>query len=263
MRLAGHSLAIFMLLASIIGGARASARVFNYKETGLAAYIRGTGGLSSVGQEAFIHSSGAQTNSVDGRSNYDYSGELGFMFGFGPDFHLRLGAELIQHRPVSEASGTDTSGTSLFTLNSSVTVFNPNVSFEYAFKTFGDSRFYFLGGVGLADVTIDNAYTMTSPGTSDYSVNDFTEKLSGSGISEHLGVGFETLFTDNVTISFDAGYRYLKVNKFKYKSDVKSILVPGGAKAGDQALNDDGSARQLDLGGLLLGVTFKFYLYFM
>src|SRR4051812_16800633 len=84
----------------------ANARVFSYKDAGVAAFIRGTGGLSQLNQDAFAHSSGGAK--IDNTTNYDYSGELGVVIGITPVFHLRLGAEVIQHRPVSEAKGLDT-----------------------------------------------------------------------------------------------------------------------------------------------------------
>ncbi|NJL24116.1 MAG: hypothetical protein HC902_02325 [Calothrix sp. SM1_5_4] len=116
--------ALFLGLAAVTFGGRAHARVFDYKDSLLAPYMRATGGLSSLNQDAFAGTTGAGT-SVDGSSRWDYGGELGLMLAFTPAFHLRVGAELLQHRPVADAKGTNAGGTELFTLNSSVSILTP------------------------------------------------------------------------------------------------------------------------------------------
>jgi opacity protein-like surface antigen len=192
----------------------ASARVFSYQEAKLAAYIRGSGGLSQVRQDPFGASSGGDVGVADDYQ-FEYGGELGFSYAFTEQVHMRLGAELIRHGPVSGTKGTNSSGTEYFSLDSSVVVFNPNLTLEYVYSTYGNLRFYALGGVGLADVTVDNKYTMTSSGSTALSVSDFTEKLHSSAYSAHAGIGLESLFTDNVTFSFEVDYRYLPITSLK------------------------------------------------
>lgn len=240
----------------------ASARVFSFKDARLAAFIRGTGGLSSVGQDPFATSSGTDTT-IDGETKYQYSGELGLAIGFGDRTNVRFGVEAIQHRPVSQAKGLNPAGQERFELESDVFVFNPNVTLEYVFSSAGNFRLYGMAGVGMADVTVENHYKMTALGTTDYSVGDFDEKMQGSGIESHFGGGFEVLFTDNVTFSADAYYRYLKIQTLKYKGDANTIVSNTGVAKGDVVLNQDGNKRALDLGGLVFGFTFKFYLNFL
>ncbi|MGE0529098.1 MAG: hypothetical protein AB7G93_17885 [Bdellovibrionales bacterium] len=252
------------IIVSTIGamGAGAQARVFSYKDAFLSSYIRGTGQLSAVGKEPFGNSSGTDT-SVDEETRFGYSGEIGFVFNLTQSFHLRLGAEAIQHRPVKEAKGLSPSGAERFSLDSSVFVFNPNVALEYVYSQRGNLRFYMTAGVGLAEVTVENRYTMTAAGTSQLGVEDFNEKLAGSTYSSHFGVGLETLFVDNVTFSFDVGYRYLPVPSLKYKGPTNPIVSPGGVNEGDEARTHGGGKRQLDLGGLTLSAAFRFYLNFL
>jgi hypothetical protein len=248
---------LFLLFASA-----AEARVFDYKQVGLAAYIRGNGGLSNVKQKAFSGSSGVDSE-IDGESNFSYGGELGAQIAFGPSVNMRIGAEMIQHRPVSEAKGLNGSGQERFTMESSVFIFNPNVTFEYAYQTAGNTKFYFGLGGGLADITVENRYEMTAQGTTDLGVGSFNEKLQGNATSFHINGGLETLFVDNTTFSIDAGYRYLPVKEFKYKGDTSNIVSPGGVAKGDVAKDHNGANRELDLGGFYMGFTFKFYLNFM
>jgi len=251
-----------ILIAILFAASTASARVFSYKDSSVAAYLRTTGGLSSLGKTPFAESSGDGT-SVDGTTKYQYSGEIGVLVATGK-FNLRLGAEIIQHRPVSDAAGTDSDGDEMFKLTSSVSAFNPALTVEYTFNQQGNTRYYTMLGAGMADVTVENRYTMTTAGSAAFdNVTDYNELMSGSAISGLVGVGLETLFTDNVTFAIDAGYRYLQVSSLKYKGDVNSILVPAGAAKGDPVLNSDGSKRSLNMSGFTVGLNFRFYLNFM
>lgn len=255
-----YKLAIVFL--AVAATSAAHARVFNFKEATLGAYVRGTGGKSAVGQDPFGNSSGGDTI-ISEETNWDYSGELGAQLSLGDKVNLRLGVEAIQHRPVTEAKGTNQSGAERFTLDSDVFIFNPNATLEYIYHANGHWRFYALAGAGLADVTVVNSYKMTALGTADYGVGDFDEKMHASVYSGHVGTGFEALFTDNATVSMDLNYRYLKVQTIKYKGDTQSIVAPGGVTKGETAYNQDGNKRTLDLGGVYVGVTFRFYLNFL
>lgn len=258
-----RSLTLFFVALPLVAlPLAAQARVFDYKQIGVAAFMRGNGGLSAVKQNAFSGSSGVDSQ-IDGESNFSYGGELGAQFSLGSSLNMRLGVELIQHRPVMEAKGLNTTGQERFTMESSVFIFNPNVTFEYAYQTVSNTRLYFGLGAGMADVTVENRYTMTAQGTTDLGVDSFNEKLQGSAIEYHINTGFETLFVDNTTFSIDAGYRYLPVKEFKYKGDTPNIVSPGGVSKGDVAKDQNGANRELDLGGFYVGFTFKFYLNFM
>lgn len=238
----------------------AQARVFDYKDSGIAPYIRGTGGLSQLNQDAFANSSGNST--VNGSSKYNYGAEIGLMLGLSQDVHFRLGAEIIQESPVN-GQGVDSSGSALYTINSTVFIFNPNAALEFVLNKKGNTRFYFQLGAGYANVAVTNAYTMTSAGQTALGVGSFTENLYANTISGNAGFGMETLFTDNVTFLADLDYRYLPVTSLKYKSGVTNIVSPSGVSAGAPVVNGDGSARKLNLSGIYAGVAFRFYLKFL
>ena len=235
-------------------------RVFNYKDASTAAYIRATGGYSALSQDPFANSSGAGTT-ISGTTQYNYGGEVGFMLGLSSNLHLRLGAEFLQENPVV-ADGLNSAGVSRFSLNSSVFIFNPNVTFEYVYSVHGNIRFFAELGAGYANVTVVNDYKMTPAGTTTFGVSDYKETMDTNTLSGIAGVGLETLFTDNVTLLADFGYRYLPVNNLKYKADVSTINNPSSVHKGDPVLNADGSKRNLNLGGLFGGVALRFYLNF-
>lgn len=252
------SLSLFILCLAAAFATAAQARVFSFQDANLAPYLRTTGALSHLGKAAFSSSSGTDTV-LSGESAYAYSGELGFLFGLGDSVKVRLGAEMIEHKPV-DAKGLNPSGAERFKLASSVTVFNPNVSLEFIYKTSANVRFYFLLGGGYADVTVDNIYTMSN---NDLGVGNFSEKLSGTTYSGHAGIGAETLFVDNVTFSIDLGYRYLPVRSLSYKAAVNNIVSPSGVAQGAEALNHDGNPRTFDLSGISAAVALRFYLHFL
>ncbi len=234
----------------------AEARVFSYKDSGIGMMLRTTGGLSKVGNEPYAHSSGTDTVLDDG-SKYFYSGELAVSFALLKDVIIRIGAELIQHRPV-EVTGTNPAGDARFTLNSTTGAWNPNVAFEFILKESGHTRYLMEVGAGYADITVENRYKMADG--NDLGVGDFNEKLSATGISGHLAFGVETHFVDTVTFIALLGYRYMPVPELKYKGDVQNIVNPAGAAEGEPALNHEGGKRTLDMGGPFLGLALRFHI---
>jgi hypothetical protein len=248
-----------LLFSLALSASPAGARVFSYKDSALAAYVRGTGGFSQLTQDAFANESGAGT-SVNGSSKYNYGAEVGFAMNLEANTHLRIGAELIRQMPVN-GEGSDSSGTSRYTLNSTVFVFNPNIAIEHVYSVKGILRYYLAVGVGYANVTVVNDYKMTAAGTSALGVSDFKETMEANVLSSQASVGLETLFTDNVTFMADFGYRYLPVKGLKYKNEMTNFT--GAVHKGDDVLNADGSKRNLNLGGLFGGVSFRFYLNFL
>ena len=250
-----------LLLLILFVSYSAQARVFDFSTATVAPYFRGTGGMNPLGQDAFIHGSGVGT-SIKSKSNYNFSGELGFSFNLNDRLNLRLGAELISAIPVSNAKGVNsTSGAERFSLNSNVTAFNPNVAIEVLNLYTPTFRFFSTVGLGYATADLNNSYTMTATGTSELGVASFDEKATGSSISYSGGAGFETLFADNVTMSMELGYRHLQFQKLTHTGAVKTI-AQGNVEKGDAVKNPDGSARRIDLGGAYVGITFRFYMNF-
>ena len=233
----------------------AEARVFSFASEYLGAYFGGSGSLSSLGQDAFANSSGGAT--VSGENDILLTAELGFLMRFQQAMTLRISAEVYSPWNQDDITGKNSSGQEVFALDSSVFVFNPRAILEVTITPMAQSRLYWFGGVGLATVTLENTYTMTTQGTSDYGLSTFTEKGSQSGLSYELGVGYEYLFVDTTTMSIDLGYRMLSVTGFEADSDFTSFQ--GSVTEGTKLLNTDGSERSLSLGGIFVGVTFRFY----
>ncbi len=235
----------------------AQAKVFSFQNRSFAAFVRGTGGMTNLDQDAFVHSSGSSSNFGSEGVKYSFSGELGGILMMGP-VNLRFGAEAIRPKTLS-IDGANASGTNLFTLTSNAFVFNPNITIEYVYSGLAGVRFSFFAGAGYAMVSLDNKYEFTSTGLTTYSpVTDYTETSSATVYEGHAGFAFETLFADNVTFAMDFGYRYLPVRELKYKNS--ETTIQGAAVAGQTVLNADGSNRSIDLSGITIGAAFRFYI---
>lgn len=250
-----------VLLFMQFSGPQAQARVFNFKDGGLAVFLRGKGGTSNIGNDTFGDSSGTDTV-IEDEIKYSYGGELGLLMGM-KGFNLRFGAEINRHHPITDGNGKNTSDQDRFTYDAYTFVFNPNVTAEIFMEEGQSTRLYAQVGVGYAMVDVENRYRMTAQGTTDLGVSDFSEKMSGAGMSYLVGAGLETLMLDNVTFSIEAGYQYIKVGELKYTGDVNNIVAPTGAAKGDSALKNDGTKRELNLSTAFVGVSLRFYLNFL
>lgn len=235
------------------------ARVFNFKNENLAVFFQGSGGLSSVSNNVFAKSSGSSTvfSSSDVVA-YNPAFDLGFLFKLSEGFVVTTSMQLLQTKQVV-AKGTNSSGTELMTVTSDVFVMNPRLQFEVDVYNAGTSRFYINAGAGYADVSVDNKYEFTATGSTTYSsIADYTEKSNNYFISYTMGLGYEYIFVDNVTMNLDLGYRYLKVGQLTHKHDTTTIN--GAVSKGDVVKNNDGLNREFDLGGVYVGIGFRFYI---
>jgi hypothetical protein len=240
----------------------AQARVFNLQSEYLASYLRGTAGTSRAGDEAFRLAGGPGT-SYDDKVSYNFSGEIGFLLRFKGLVTFRVGAELLQTKPLVSIPGKNASGVDLFSLHSDVLVLQPTATLEVDVFSLNESRAFFFAGAGLSAVTIENEFVMTATGTSELGgITDFTERAVANQISGHAGFGYERLLTDTVTVAAELGYRYLPIPKFKMSNNATTI-AQGATSKNDTLLNSDGSNRQIDMTGLFASVGFRFYIDFV
>lgn len=237
----------------------AEARKFDYKSEKIATYFRGTFGSSAVNDSAFGNSSGSGITS-EGNVRTNLSGEFGVVFS-SQNLGLRLGAEILMPRNVMGAVGKDAGGTEMYELNSKILAFMPTANLEMYVPTSPESRIVFGAGIGFTSVSVDNEYRLTAAGNTAFNgqgITDHTESGSARTTTAQAFIGYETLFTDTVTATFDAGYRYAPVNGLKSSKDVTTFT---GTYAKDADLkNHDGSDRSMNLGGPYVGMTFKFYI---
>lgn len=245
------------VFATWVCGSVAHARIFNFKDTWVSAYVRGTGGLSNVGNDLFADTSGSSTRFKD-EVDYNFSGELGFAFQLGDRLVFRAGVEGLQTKLV-DAIGRNTSQVKIMDVESKATTFNPNGTIEIGFRNTGTSRFFAFAGAGYSTVKVTNDYSNVS---AYGSAATFKETWAANVISYQGGVGWEAFIFDNVTFSVDAGWRQLDVTSLNY--DSSATVIRGGATTsvtkGSKVTNNSGNVVNFDFGGYFVGVMFKFYI---
>ncbi|MDZ4662136.1 MAG: hypothetical protein SGJ18_11020 [Pseudomonadota bacterium] len=234
------------------------AKVFNLTNVNASSYLKAIGGTSNIHNDAFIHGGGGydQVTVKDG-AIYSFGGEFGFSFEAGSTT-TRLGIELARPQKLSDYEVKDANGAILYTLESEIVAFSPSVTFEWALAKAGTSKTYVFTGGGYSYVTLVNNYNMTSAGTTAFSKASFIEDAKTQAIFGTLGLGYEMLLVDNVTISMEFGYRHLEARRFLMRGT--SDAISKNYQADDVLKNTDGSDRRLILSHPFVGVLFKFYL---
>jgi hypothetical protein len=245
-------LIIILVLTYSVAG---YAKVFTFDTESYASYVRGTGGLSSLQREAYAGGMPSNISFNDNNQTTEaFSGEIGFSYTNPSVATFRLGVELLY--PYVPGGSTGSTGTlSQFTLATQAYSIIPQVNAEIFLKKKPTYRIYLGLGSGYALTTIKNTYTMTSG--SSLGLNNYIEQGTGSGIMGQGYLGIEFPAFDNVSFSFDVGYRYLVVNNFTASGGYTSPL--GTFNQGSPIVNADGSNRSVNLGGVFAAVNLRFY----
>lgn len=246
-----------------MAAAYSHARKFDFKNESFAGYFRTSLGQSALGKSVYENSSGANTTFADA-VDYNFSGEFGFSFAPHDAVVVRLGWEALQARPQEAIDGDKADGTKLMAVTSTVLVLQPVATLEMNISKDIESRWFVFVGTGSSSMDVDNAYAFTTPGTTEYPAvaGDYTEKSEASLLSTHYGVGYETLMVDNVTATFELGYRNLNATGLKYRFDHtgSETTLQGDKAKGATVVNDDATNRGVNMSGVYLGVMFRFYI---
>lgn len=260
-----HQFFRFVLLVAIwIWAAVAHARVFSFSDSWMVAYLRGTGGMSNISDDAYAHSTGSNTT-FDREVEYNFSGEIGLSLLMGEKLSVRFGVEGLKGQEVKTRGTLITDPNDTIDIESSVLAFSPVATIEYSYLNLGAMRLYGFAGLGYSTVTVTTEHTLSADSKTYYAhpANTYKETWEGDPtISYQLGTGFEYFTMDNVTISMDVGWRFFHVKEFSYK---ESATVIRGSTAvdvgrGDTVRDDGGHIIDLDMGGLFVGLMFKFYI---
>lgn len=248
---------LFLLISGRGGlGELAQARRFDMKTENFATYFGGSFGPSNLSDGAFSLSGGTDvTTDKIVRSNY--SGEIGFTLTSNSG-GLRFVGEYLLGQTLTGVSGTHSSGVKYYDLTSKVSAFVPMVLAEAPVWKGLESRVMIGGGLGYAFVSLDQEYTMTAAGATALGVGDYIEKASTQALAWRVYTSFETLFVDTTTVSFELGYKSVKVGSLQSLKDTAAIS--GNQTKGSDLRNMDASNRAFDLGGAYVGVLFRFYL---
>jgi opacity protein-like surface antigen len=248
----------FVLFLSLIFFATlAEARKFDFKNESFATYVKGTYGTSEVLGTPFNESSGTQTAGFTELIRSTASGEFGFLLA-GDTVTFRVGAELLMPQHRSDTKGYDAGSQEIFNLETNISALTPMAYLDFNFMKSGSSKAFIGAGVGYSFVKMENIYTFTAGRSTYGSMNDFFERATANAIATHGYIGYEMLFSDNVTVVFDAGYKYLPVRKLNHQN--ATTTFQGAVNKGDPVLNDAGSNRLVNLSSAYAGMAFRFYI---
>jgi hypothetical protein len=237
----------------------AQARVFNFQKQSFSTYLRGTYGFTMLQKDAY---QGGFPNTVSFPNqagvSQAYSAEVGF--GLSSKYLTwRLGVELLNPAQTKDAAGLNASGTQWLTLSSEAYSVIPQVNVEFVVRQGPTWRWYFGGGIGYAITTFKNTVTMTAAGTTALGgVTDYIEEGSNYGLMGQGMSGFEFAFFDNVSMSFDLGYRYLNATGFKSNRDSRTAC--NQFYSGNTVTDCAGGDRALNLSGLFTAANFRIYI---
>lgn len=246
------------LVALLLVGTVAEARVFNFAGEKFAPYLKGQYGPTTSGDSAFATSSGAG-NTFSTKNTYNSGYEFGFAYGI-KGVRFKFGFEILRPPLLDGVKGSDSGGTELYTLKSDIVGFSPKFGIEMNIAEWPLARIYAVGDYGAAQMTLKNTYAFTAAGAAAYpGMTDFTEELKASGTAIDGALGFEALVFDTTTLTIEVGYRTLKFGNLKHNQAVNSFQ--GSVAKGDSALNDDGTAREINHTGLYAAAGFRFWIF--
>lgn len=242
-------------LMTVLISASANAKVFNLKESNFGTYFGGTIASSQLSKQPWGDSSGPNT-SYDQSVKLNYSGEFGVLMAI-PKINLRFGVEYLQPQKLSDIRGKNPSDQLLFILSSNTRAIIPKASVEFVIWKTNSSALMFGGSVGYAMVTMENQYQMDTEGTNEFGVGSYNEKATGNAIGSEGFVGYEFVFSDNVTLFTSLGYRYLLVGELKHQ--VAHTGINGAVAKDSTVVNVDGKNRDLNLSAGQAAIQFRFY----
>lgn len=247
-----------LVLSLLIYSGTAGARVFAFGEEGFAPYVGGQYLTFSSGADGGYASSGGAGNAFASKYSTGMGYEFGFTYGI-QKVRLLFGFEYIKPAVLTAVTGTNAAGAVMYAMENDLSAMVPKVGFEVDLKTWKEARFYMDAQYGSASVTMASTYTFTTAGTAAYpTMTNFKEEIKGTASMIQGGFGFEFLGFDSTTIQMGLGYRSLKVSALTHNLAVTSFQ--GAVAKGAPAMNDDGTARSLDLSGYYVSVMFRFWL---
>ena len=245
---------VSFLFAALLLSSVAEARVFDISKDSVAPYFLFTGGSSAVGKSAYENEvSGVN---VSGNVGYNYSGEFGFMYS-RKFANLRFGFEILKPQKLDNISGTNSSGTQLYTETSDILAYAPKLSVDINLHGTNEFRSFVSLSAGYGSVTLKNSYSYTAAGSAAYPGVDSSIEAKGTATLLAASLGYEGILSDTTTYVFEFGYRSLKFNSLEYSKAFTTMT--GAVSSGDPMMNGS-SKRSIDLSGGFLSLGFRFYL---
>lgn len=248
--------AFFLISMILLISLNCHARVFNLYNQSFGAYVRGSAGISNAQQDAFLKTSGSQTQFTE-TIKYSSSLELGFMFPT-PQYSFLLGFQVLHPQSLTSLEGKKSDGSLLMNVDSRIYGFFPVAHFDYFLKRTPNTRVIFSLGGGYGKVSVKNSYNLTPAGSALYSASQFNSSWSQYAYTFESSLGYEFVLSSSATMLFNMGYRYAKAHELKYDQDTPNF-AGGTNPSGSPVKTSAGDAPVIDLGGIFAGISFQFY----
>lgn len=246
-----------LVLFIYVWSAGAEARVFDINNESIATTVKGAWAPSSILQSHFEDTSGINIT-IEDAVNFNLGGEIGLVFT-APKAAFRLALESIHPNPIENKEGINLSSQIMYTFNSDVSVLLPKADIDFVLRSGNTWRIFLSLGGGVGTLSYHNDYAFSTAGQTVFAgLADFSEEGTSTATMMEGAVSFEHLFSDTTTFVIELGYRQLKFDQLKFKSDVTSFTGPH--LKGEDVLNADATNKELDFTGFVAGVCFRFYL---
>ncbi len=234
----------------------AEARIFRFGSESLAGYFAGTGSLSSVGDDAYAKTSGADTV-FDKEPGYNYSGEVGLLFN-SQNFAVLFGIEFLSPQKM-QLGGLSSGGTKYMDMTSNIRATILKMGSRIAITSSDTYRSYISGHVGYAMMSLENTYELTAAGQTQYSLPaNLSLEGEANVIMGGIGMGIEFNIADTSTMSLEGGYRYLPVSSWEHKNSGTGFN--GAYTKGDNIKTQSGEDLETELSGMYIGIGFQIYI---
>ena len=238
------------------------ARKFDFKNERLSSYISLELNRPNLKTKPFGQSSG-----IDSDFSKEYKvlsrASLGFVITSSELLSLNLSVGWLWES-VKTKGHNSISSLERFELKSHILVFNPTLSLELRLYRSQFQRFYFFLGGGWGLLNLVNEYHFNRPeGLQDLKkeeLDDYTENLQSDFISKHIGLGWESLLVDVVTVFLSTGYAHRPIDELKFRKNA-TTLVEGEVSSGDLAVDHKGHLRKFSLSSFFVQLGFRFYLF--
>ena len=256
------SLLTLFFLFFLVNSKEALARKFDFKTEHVSTSL--SLGLTYPGIEnkAYQFSSGRDTVFSKGHKVV-FRNSLSLIFTFSEFLNINLGVGGI-YSFVETIGYNSNSTTKRFDLKSEILVFNPTLSIEVRLFRSQFQRLYVFFGGGWGRLYLTHRYDFTSEGIRDLNLETgntyYKEKLKSDFMSNHMGLGWESLLLDTVTLFLGAGYVHRPIKSLVF-THAKNTLFQRRVKAKERAKTHDGKDRQLSLSSFFVQMGLRFYIY--
>lgn len=177
---------------------------------------------------------------------------VAFFFDLGGVIILKPYISMLSIANASASGATDLGRLFTQSMETSGLVYGARISLAPYLSDDSRSRFYFGGGVGIANISIKRQRIFQS-GAAEIN----TQEASGSDIVLDAHMGYEFFIVQNYSLAIEAGYRRLMVEQFSH--DEGTALDGSEVAAGTTLLTEGGQNEAFNVEGMTVSLLFHLH----